>query len=253
MNVDDPRPGDPPERLLESILNRPEAARRVAPGLFSVLPEASSVPYDRQAALYDAVVGLPLYHRGVWGTSSDMYAQFARAALEAAGGRHFAEIGCGSLLFTAPMYQTSRGGLVTLIDLSLQMLRRALKRLSDDNERLPDGLLALHADAAALPIRPAIFSSVLCLNLLHLPCDAPAILAECRRILIPGQGRLFLSSLVRSGRWADRYMSVLQHAGELAAPRTVDDVQEMVVRGSGIVESTTREGNMCFLVVRYPR
>lgn len=240
--------------MLNAVLAHPEAARQIAPGLYSVLPESDAAPYDRKAAFYDAVVGRPIYHRLVWGTSFDAHARFARAAFDdaAACDGCFAEIGCGSLLFTAPMYRDSHARSVILVDRSIGMLRRGLKRLGADREEPCDGVLALHADAAALPFRPAIFSTVLCLALVHVPCDAPAILTECRRILAPDRGRLFVSSLVRSGRWADKYMSLLHQAGELAAPRTVNEVHEMITRAHGIVESTKLEGNMCFLIVRYP-
>jgi SAM-dependent methyltransferase len=199
---------------------------------------------------YDAVVGRSLYHRIFWGTSAAAYTRFGREALEAASGGHFAEIGCGSLLFTAAMYRDARSTSVVLVDRSLAMLRRGLARLGPDTSR-PAGITALHADAANLPIRLAALSAILSLNLLHVPCDRAGITAEWARLLLPGCGRLFVSSLVRSGRWSDAYMWLLQRAGELGAPLSRDELIEAVAGRWGIVESVTIEGSMCFLVVRH--
>ena len=187
----------------------------------------------------------------MWGSSARAYSRFARAAFDAAGEECFAEAGCGSLLFTAPMYREPRGAFALLADRSVQMLRRAARRVGSDTGGSPDGVAFLHSDIAALPVRAGMFSSILCLNVLHVPCDAEAITAEFARVLIPGRGRLFVSSLVRSGRWSDSCMAALHRAGELAAPVTVDELQRRVAGRWAVVESAAVQGNMCFLVVRH--
>jgi SAM-dependent methyltransferase len=237
---------------LTSILAHPRAVRELGPGLYTTLSaDAAVAPYDRRAVVYDAIVGRSIYHRIFWGTSAPAYGRFARGALEAAGDGPFAEAGCGSLVFTSPMYRDCRGTFALLVDRSVQMLRRAMKRLSRDNGKLPAGVAVLHSDVAAMPVRPGVFSSILSLNVFHVPCDAGAITAEFSRILMPGRGRLFVSSLVRSGRWSDSYMAALHRMGELAAPVTPDELRARVAGRWGVVESTRVEGNMCFLVIRH--
>ncbi len=236
----------------DSILAQPGAVREIGPRFYTALPEvAAAAPYDRKAVVYDAIVGRSLYHRLLWGTSARAYSRFARAAFDAAGDGCFAEAGCGSLLFTAPMYREPRGAFALLTDRSVQMLRRAARRLGSDDGSSPDGVAFLHSDIAALPVRAGMFSSILCLNVLHVPCDAEAITAEFSRVLIPGRGRLFVSSLVRSGRWPDACMAALHRAGELAAPVTVDELQRRVAGRWAVVESAAVQGNMCYLVVRH--
>lgn len=208
-------------------------------------------PYDRKAAAYDAIVGRPAYHRIFWGTSPQSFARFGRAALEAAGDGAFAEVGCGSLLFTAPMYREVRARSVALVDRSMGMLRRGRQRLGSAERPLPAGISMLHADGAVLPLRRGTFSAILSLNLLHVPCDRTAIVAECARSLLPGRGRLFITALLRSGRWSDSWLSILHRAGELAAPLTVDQLRETVAGEWAVIESVRLEGNMCFLVVRH--
>ena len=237
---------------LDSILAHPVILRDLGGGLVTALPQGLlAAPYDRRAAAYDAVVGRSIYHRICWGTSVQSHSRFARAALHAAGEGYFAEAGCGSLLFTSSIYRDYRGPFALLADRSIEMLRRGITRLSADRGRIPDGVSVLHADAAALPVRSGIFSSILSLNLLHVPCDAAAITEEFSRVLIPGRGRLFVSALVRCGRWSDAYMALLHRLGELAAPATPDELHSRVAGEWGVVESTMLEGNMCFMVVRH--
>jgi SAM-dependent methyltransferase len=237
---------------LNEIFSDSTAVHELAPGLYTALPEETwRAPYDRRAAGYDAILRWSIYHRVFWGTSILAHRRFANASLHAAGDGPFAEIGCGSLLFTAPMYQRSRAGPTLLVDRSLRMLRRGIKRLGSSGRGVPNGIVTLHADAGALPVRTGIFSSILSLNLLHVPCDRPAIISEFSRILVPGRGRLFVSSLVRSGRWSDAYLGMLHRAGEFGPPLTLEEHREKVAGRWGVVESTRTEGNMSFLLVRH--
>lgn len=233
-----------------SLLSDPSAARELSPGVYTTLRDQAVAPYDRKAAGYDAVVGRSLYHRIFWGTSAAAYARFGRLALEAGHTGHFAEVGCGSLLFTASLYRSTPGRSVVVVDRSLRMLRRGLRRLGSVRHAPPDGVTLLHADAASLPMRDGVFSAVLSLNLLHVPCDRAAIVAECARTLVP-DGRLFVSSLVRSGRWSDAWLATLHRTGELGPPLTPGELRETVAGRWAVVESMAVEGNMCFLVVRH--
>ncbi len=237
---------------LNSLLSNPALVRELGPGFFTALTEEDgAAPYDRRAIMYDAALQWSIYHRVAWGTSARAYAQFGSVALESAGRGCFADIGCGSLLFTAQMYRHVGTVSALLVDRSVQMLRRAVKRLGGETEGLPTGVVALHADGGRLPFRSAIFSSILGLNLLHVPCDRKALVAECRRTLVPGHGRLFVSSLVRSGRWSDGYLALLHRAGECGTPLTRESLGEMVAEGWGKIESLRVEGNMSYLVVRH--
>jgi SAM-dependent methyltransferase len=204
----------------------------------------AAAPYDRKAAAYDTIVGRAVYHQLFWGTSPESFARFGRAALKTAGDGPFAEVGCGSLLFTTPMYREGRARSVALVDRSRGMLRRGRKRLGSPG-------LMVQADGAALPLRQGTFSAILSLNLLHVLCDRAAIVAECARCLQRGRGRLFVTSLVRSGRWSDAWLSILHRAGELASPVTREQLCEMVAGRWAVIESASLEGNMCFLVARH--
>jgi SAM-dependent methyltransferase len=231
--------------LLQPILSDPGRVRELAPGLHSVFDAAAAgAPYDRRAAAYDAIVGRSLYHRIFWGTSAGAFTRFARDARAAAEAGWFAEVGCGSLLFTRALYGAGPGPAI-LIDRSLGMLRRGMRRAAPLGPRVA----FLQADAAALPIRSGVFGAILSLNLLHVPCDREGIIAEFARLLAPG-GLLFLSCLVRSGRWSDSYLNALVRAGELGAPWTVESLRHAVAGEWATLERCEPEGNLCFLVAR---
>lgn len=224
---------------------------RLDAGIYSALPaSAVRAAYDRKAAIYDAIVGRSIYHRIVWGTTTRRYSEFAWTARAAAGTEPFLEIGCGSLLFSRDLYQWPAPGPTVISDRSTGMLRRAVKRLASAAyaDHRP---IVLHADAASLPLVSGAFGSILMLNVLHVPCDREAIIAECARLLIPGRGRLFSSCLGRSGRWSDAALEFFQHAGELDVPLTHDEIIAMLTHGWGAIESSTVEGNMLFAVVRH--
>ena len=136
-------------------------------------------------------------------------------------------------------------------DRSLEMLRRAAKRLASHAHDRSARPIILHADAVSLPLVSRMFSSVLMLNVLHVPIDRAAIIGECGRLLIPRHGRLFATCLVKTGRWSDAAMHVLHRAGELGVPLTRDEALDMMIGDWGLIESCEVEGNMMFVVVRH--
>jgi len=240
--------------FLSRILSEGAAVREVRPGLLSALPpETPEAPYDRRAALYDAVVGRSLYHRIFWGTSTGDYRRIAREAIDAARDGTFAEAACGSLLFTAHLHRDTAGPPTLLVDRSLRMLQRGMKRLRAGRAAPREDVVLLHGDVASLPIRPRTFTSILSLNLLHVRCDARAIVEELGRVLASGEGRLFLTCLVRSGRWSDAYLAALHRAGEFAAPWDLEALHHLATGSWAAIDSSTVKGNMCFLVLRHAR
>lgn len=204
-----------------------------------------STTYDRRAGLYDAVVGSSLYLKVFWGTSPRSNTDFARQALASAGIGRFAEIGCGSLLFTSRIYDDMRAASATLVDRARPMLDRGQKRLEKGKAPMRR-IELLHADATRLPIADASFDAVLSLNLLHVVPEPARVISECWRVLKPG-GRLFVSVLVKSGRWSDAWLASLHRAGELGPPMTLDDLRRAL---GGTIESQQSDGNLAFVVAR---
>lgn len=216
-----------------------ETPVRIAPGLWSSLPpDQQTAPYDRHAAGYDMLIGSPLYHRPAWGAWPSCHAAAARDALADAQAGPILDCGCGSLLFTADTYRTLSAGRTTFLDRSLAMLRRGQRRL-------PDGHF-LQGSALDLPFREGTFSQVLCWGTLHVLGTPSGLIAELRRVAMPG-GRVALSTLVRGDRWLGEYMlGMLHRKGELAAPETEAAVTDAFT-GHFEFASSRRIGNLLFL------
>lgn len=221
--------------------------RLVDDEIYSVLPESSEdALYDRRAALYDAVVSKNIYHKVMWGLSMDRYAEFAASAVTADSDTRYLDAGCGSLLFTAPHYLNSCSRIIA-VDISLKMLRRAKKRLAGKTGVLPDHISLLQADITDLPFLPAVFGTVLCLNVLHHIDGAQDVVIDLRRMLTEG-GRLFITSLVLSDRLVgDLYLRALHSAGDFVPPRRPEELYAMIADSFGPKVELEVVGNMAFV------
>src|SRR6266576_1689445 len=90
---------------LKEVLAENYTARLVEDGIYSVLTNASSKHhYDRRATVYDLVVSTRLYNSVMWGSSPFDYRTFARQAVTSCPNGRLLDAGCGSMLFTAPIY-----------------------------------------------------------------------------------------------------------------------------------------------------
>lgn len=225
----------------DDLLRPDVVARDLSAGLWTVLPpEQEEASYDRIAALYDAVIGNPLYNRLIWGAWSSAYTRAARQALDEAGAGPVLDCGCGSLVFTQAAYADFPGRLV-LFDRSQGMLRRGLRRY-------PSGTF-LQGDLLTPPFAEAAFSAVMCWGVLHLFASSVPILELLNRLVRP-EGLVTVSALVLTGRArGDRMLHLLHRKGEAALPQQAADVERRFGETFAI---TRRElhGNMLILTGR---
>ena len=238
---------------LRGILAASREVREVEDGIYSVLPAAAGVArhhYDRLAAGYDLVVGNAWYQRLTFGNRPADYAAFARAALADAPDGLFLDAGCGSLLFTAGAYRRGERPIVAL-DESLGMLRRARARLAGPDGRLPAHVLLLQGDLFDLPFRPGSFATVLAEGVLHLVPAAAALVGALDATVADG-GRLYLASLVTSGRRADHYLRWIHLLGEAARPRGAEELRRLLARAARPPAAYTVKGNMAYATLRRP-
>ena len=209
-------------------------------GTEAVIESAWDAPesvYDRRAATYDAMVSSRLYNRLAWGTDPADYAAFAREAVESGEGP-LLDVAAGTATATAGAYLASARPVV-LTDRSKGMLELAARRLTVDG-RLRPGTRFVQADAFALPFPPGGFETVLCLGFLHLVDDIVPFVDGLRAQLRPG-GRLFVSSLVAATPGGTRYIRLLHRLGEMATPRTADELADLF----GV--PVRRRGSMAYL------
>jgi len=159
------------------------------------------------------------------------------------------DAGCGSLVFTAAVYAEAHRPLV-LLDQSVGMLEAARDRLAARGVR-PASTVFLQADLLDLPFASGRFSTVLSMGMLHLFEDVEGVVSTLARTLTP-EGALFLSSLIAETWIGSRYLSLLHRAGEVATPRSEQQLvaalcRSVPGRSDGILSRV--EGSMAFVEV----
>jgi len=103
------------------------------------------------------------------------------------------------------------------------MLRIAKSRLIKLNEKVPDNMVFLNADALQLPFQPNCFDTIISLNLLHCLDDINKLMIGLKNVLSK-DGKMYFSTLVQGNRVGDRYLKALGNAGKLV-PRNIDQLR----------------------------
>jgi SAM-dependent methyltransferase len=131
-----------------------------------------SIAFDRAAGYYDESRGIP-----------PEVEELAADRVEAAVGRdgRLLEVGVGTGRVALPLYR--RGREVVGVDLSGPMLERYRAKAAAAGLPPPP---VLRADATRLPLRDACVVAVLEVHVLHLIPDWKLVLAEAKRVLVPG-------------------------------------------------------------------
>lgn len=232
---------------LEEVVTDHHFVHLIEEDIYSVLPDYEVLHhYDKRAFLYDSIVSTRLYNLVMWGTSPRHYVQFARQALNSSDVGTFLDAGCGSLLFTAPVYVCTNRHIVAF-DQSLVMLRRARQRLIKLAGCVPDHIRLLQADLNDLPFRAKSFHTVLCLNVLHQFADGTALVSGLNELLSES-GNLYLTSLVSNERTiGDWYLEMLYRTGEFVRPRNNLELRELFLQALGQRISYREQGNMAFV------
>ncbi len=242
-------PPDTSTEALDDLLTPDSAPRQIAPNLYSVLPsDVVGAAYDTRAAAYDRVVGSDLYNRLLWGLPVARYHSFVDRAIHDDSGP-LLDAGAGSTVFTAETYgQTDRP--VLLVDRSRGMLNAARNRLSDRaGGTLPDHVTLLQADLNTLSFRPGSVDTILSMGMLHLFEDPTAHVRRLLEWLAPS-GSLFATSLVAERTIGRLYLHLLHQAGEVAPPRSYDDLHQQLSAELDARVEGTRTGSMAFFTIR---
>ena len=116
--------------------------------------------------------------------TSDTFASWLLAHVDAAPGQLLLDVGCGPGAYHAALAKL--GARVVGIDASRGMLREALAQR-------PSAAAAAQADAERLPLGDALFDRVMTNHMLYHVADQVAALREMRRVVKPG-GRVVLAT-----------------------------------------------------------
>ncbi len=226
-----------------SMLLDESTLRPVEPNIYSVLPnDETGNEYDSQFGfIYDLVACNPIYNRLIWGYSVKIFLKIANDALQSSAGGKVLDLGCGSLAFTAKAYRQYTDRPVALLDQSLKMLKIAKSRLIKQNGKVPDNLVFLHSDALHPPFQENAFTTIISENLLHCLDDTSPMLEQLKSI-IATNGKIHFTTLVKSNRWADKYLQALADSGKLIS-RSVDDRKE-IFKQVGLTAKYEKMGNI---------
>jgi len=210
---------------LSTLLAENVGLRLIESHIFTVLSDMEvSSSYDTQFGnIYDRVACNPIYNRLIWGYSISIFASIAHDALRSSNTGNVLDVGCGSLAFTAKTYIRYSERPVILMDQSLKMLKIAKSRLIKINGTVPENMVFLHADALRLPFRENSFDTIISENLLHCVDDTKSLLKGLKKILTEN-GKMYFTTLVKSNRFADRYLEALAGGGKLVS-RNMGDHQ----------------------------
>jgi SAM-dependent methyltransferase len=194
---------------------------QIEPHIYSD-PVVATNEYDTGfGAIYDFIACSRIYNRLIWGYGIEKYRSLCSAALAESSG-WLLDAGCGALAFTGEAYAAGLHRPIVFLDQSLNLLRRAKRRLTLHCETLPPNVVFLRGDVLRLPFRRSSFSTVLSLNLLHVLRDPMPALAALKKVLAVGGG-LHCTTLVEGGRLANFYLERLGRA-DLLVPRSLSTV-----------------------------
>jgi ubiquinone/menaquinone biosynthesis C-methylase UbiE len=219
------------------------------PGIYSVYSIGDTPgSYDSVGAstIYDVVACNRIYNRLMWGYSIKDYSALCEDILASSSEGWVLDLACGSLAFTAKIYENCSNRPIVFLDQSLKLLRKGKSRLEKLMGNISENMFFLHADALQLPFKANIFNTVISLNLLHCLCidDVKTALKEIKRVLTDG-GNSAITTLVQSSRWSNAYLNMLAGSGALISRSSEDllsafDEMEMQV-------SHKIKGNLAFI------
>ena len=221
-------------------LLRDEVSLDEASGVYTTygMPPGS---YDNKAATYDAIMTAGLYNRMMWGNSPSNYSDFAEKSLNAKASGTLLDVGCGTLAFTAAVYNANTTREIILSDYSLGMMGYGKNRLDKDKKNI----VWLRADGFNLPFKEESLDTVVCHGTLHVFEDRLAFCKEMYRVLKP-DGDAHFTSLV-TDRWlSEKYIKSLHQSGEMGTPKTAKEVIA-IVQEAGFKTTANLIGGMVYI------
>jgi SAM-dependent methyltransferase len=171
-------------------------------GVVDLLPGAPTKRSLAQATMeFEPIVCIYeswLWRRSAWmalafGLSFEQELDLIIRALDVSGVATVLDLACGPGIYSRPLARRVPAGTVVGLDLSLPMLRTAVRLASREHVA---NLIFLHGSALDLPFAADRFDAVNCCGALHLFPDVPQALSEIQRVLVPG-GRFTVAALRR--------------------------------------------------------
>jgi SAM-dependent methyltransferase len=231
----------------EELAGRPP--RELDTDIFELSAPLGRARYDRIARLYDAALSTNLYSRVMWKSSPARYRAFAASVFNSRSTGLHVEVGCGSLLFTAQLYDEDRGRPVILVDQSIEMLRLARARLVGRTGKVPRHVLLARGDVRLLGVAPGQAATVLSMFVLHVVDEPGPLLLSLDHLARSTESTVGLTSLFLAGGRGDVFLKLLYQAGELSVPRSRATIDALVADAISGRTSMDTDGSMSFITV----
>ncbi|MEW5735247.1 MAG: class I SAM-dependent methyltransferase [Thermodesulfobacteriota bacterium] len=183
------------------------------------------------------------------GISFDREAALITRAARLSDAGSLLDLACGPGIYTRPFARAMKAKPVVGVDLSMPMLRQALRYASRQNL---DNLCFARASAFSLPFADRSFDVVNCCGALHLFGDTPRALTEISRVLSPG-GRFTAAVFRRNGasrlglsRWMGRASGVESYSpgglAEMLSKAGIKGMEVLHAAGLWMIVGAEKEG-----------
>lgn len=230
--------------MLDNSLFQSEIVE-ISDGIFEVA-NLQVGSYDGHAIKYDNITISDLYNRIMWGNTPKDYARFCRHAINEHRLGVLADIGCGTLSFTAEAYAKSRHLNLFLCDLSYDMLKIGKERLELGITRKIDDITFLRSDALNMPFKSQCIQTLFCFGFMHILENPAALISELYRIL-HADGKLYLTSLCTDRKLSARYLNYLFKKGIVAKPMNSNEIIKIIEANGFRCISSNIIGGMIYI------
>ena len=201
--------------------------------------------YDSgMAAAYDKMISSKLYNRLMWGSTPADYQAFAAENISEHKTGAVADIGCGSLSFTAEIYAKQKNEIL-LCDFSTEMLKMGKKRL-ESYGTIPSEISFIRANALDMPLANKSMQTVVSYGFINVIENRTDLLNEIHRILKPN-GNLHITSLCTNRKLSARYLKLLHKKGHVATPLSSEELINIVNNNGFSVTKHTVKGGIVYI------
>lgn len=216
---------------------------KVEENIYTCIKNPGRAPYDNKARFYEILVQSHLYNKIAWGTTPEVYADFARRSIESCEGL-ILDIGCGGLAATSEAYSRIKNPVI-LMDYSLEMLRIGKKRIMKKTGSIPENIVFLQGDAFNLPFKKGSIENIINFGMLHLFDDKQEYLKRIFMVL-KKKGRFFFTSITNDREFSKYFTRFLQKRKELGEVVSSREMLKLF-QGNGKIQEHFNSGSMMFI------
>ena len=202
--------------IIEPLLKSNVKIYKVNENIYSLFSEDKrKSDYDKKALFYDFVIGNEIYNKLIWGNSKKNYEKFYSEALSSSRNGTILDAGCGSLVFTANALSETYGNKIILLDRSLEMLKKAEKRLLAKFGEVPENIVFLQADIFNLPFNAESFDAVISHGMAHVFSETERYFNSLLSVAKSG-APLFFLVLLAENILGKIFTNLAKSAGEIS-------------------------------------